>query len=349
MSESTPARRWWLWLPLAAAIIYVADIAIYYSFAMRNGKSALHVYCAHDAEFAETILRDFEKESGIPVVIRYDTEATKSLGLVNLIIQERERPQCDVFWNNQVSTTLQLADEDLLVSYKGPGFERIPEQFKDAEGHWTGFAARMRVFIVNTDKMKAAEEAAEQALAGDDLSRVSIAKPLFGTTLVHYSVLWREWGGEKLREWHVETRKRGIREAGGNGGVKNLVAEGACDLGFTDTDDFFVARDEKKPVAMLPIRVGGKTICIPNSVGIIRGTKRTEAAKKLVDYLLSAEVELKLAKSQARQIPLGSVEESEVPEDVQQLREWADDAYDLRRLGTARSECLKWLQAEYLQ
>jgi hypothetical protein len=32
------------------------------------------VYCSHDAIHAEKILRDFEKRSGIPVAIRYDTE-----------------------------------------------------------------------------------------------------------------------------------------------------------------------------------------------------------------------------------------------------------------------------------
>ena len=40
----------------------------------------LVVYCAHDREFAEVVLQEFERQTGIPVSVRYDTEATKSLG-----------------------------------------------------------------------------------------------------------------------------------------------------------------------------------------------------------------------------------------------------------------------------
>lgn len=309
----------------------------------------LVVYCAHDAEFAEQVIRDFERQTGIPVSVRYDTEATKSLGLVNLLIQEQSHPRCDLFWNNQVLTTMELKNRGLLLPYKGPGFTRIPDRFKDADGHWTGFAARLRVYIVNIGKMKADEESLRLALA-DDLSRGAIAKPLYGTTLSHYALLWHVWGADKLRAWHADTRRRGLRETTGNAAVKNLVAEGACDFGFTDSDDFFVARDEDKPVAMLPIRFDdGATICIPNSIAIIKGTRRLAAAQKLADFLLSQETEHALAVSPSRQIPLGPTDHNALPAEVRELTEWARDGYDLRALGPAHAECLQWLKSEYLR
>jgi iron(III) transport system substrate-binding protein len=336
-------------MPIVGVLALVGIVGLLAWPPMRgSADESLVVYCAHDAEFAERILRGFERQTGISLIIRYDTEATKSLGLTNLILQERDHPQCDIFWNNQTLTTQQLQDEGLLVLWKGAGYERIPAQFKDDDGYWTGFAARLRVYIVNTDRMPADEKLIDDRLAGD-LSRVAIAKPLFGTTLVHYSLLWREWGGERLQAWHSDLRQRGIREVPGNGPVKNLVADGACDFGFTDTDDAFAAVDSGKPVDMLPIRIDGRTICIPNSVAIIRGSRKVDAARKLVDYLLSAQTELELAKSAARQIPLGPVNESELPEEVRRLKTWAADGYDLRQLSTARVECLRWLRSEYLQ
>ena len=51
-------------------------------------RESLVVYCAHDSIYADSILRDFEKETGIHVAVRYDTEATKSLGLVGPIREE---------------------------------------------------------------------------------------------------------------------------------------------------------------------------------------------------------------------------------------------------------------------
>ena len=101
---------------------------------------------------------------------------------------------------------------------------------------------------------------------------------------------------------------------------------------------------------MLPIRLDdGGTICMPNSVAIIKGSKHVDAARRLVDYLLSEETELALARSQARQVPLGPVADDALPEEVRDLKNWAQDGCDLSGLGPARSECLEWLKSEYLE
>jgi iron(III) transport system substrate-binding protein len=243
-----------------------------------------------------------------------------------------------------------LKEQEVLVPYRGSGFDRIPEQFRDPEGHWAGFAARLRVYIVNTDRFQSDEAQIEERLnSGPDLTRVAIAKPLFGTTLTHYTVLWQEWGEEKLKAWHADTRRRGIREVQGNAATKACAADGDCDFAFTDTDDFFVSKDAGKPVTMFPVRVEGKTICIPNSVAIIRGTRNRAAAEKLVDYILSAETELRLAKSSARQVPLGKVAEERIPKDVRPLVTWAADGEDLRPLLPARQAVIRWLKSEYLR
>jgi iron(III) transport system substrate-binding protein len=203
------------------------------------------------------------------------------------------------------------------------------------------------VWIVNTGKLAAQPEAVAAALRGD-LSRVAIAKPLYGTTRAQYTALWQLWGMDKLVAWHRDWRARGVREVAGNAMVKDLVAEGVCDLGLVDTDDYFEAHDDGKPVAMVPARLdGGATICIPNTVAIIAGTHRLESAEKLTDYLLSAECEMALAKARSRQIPLGAVDETTLPEDVRQLKRWAAEAYPLVRFGAARQECLAWLKSEY--
>ena len=352
----------------------------------RDGSSSLVVYCAHDSVYADAILKDFERQTGIHVDVRYDTEATKSLGLVNLIVAERQRPRCDVFWNNELLGTVDLHAQGLLEPYKGTGWERLPDKYRDADGHWVGFGARLRVQIVNTQQL-AADDESVQSLFALEPSRAVVAKPLFGTTLTHYTVLWHEWGPERLKAWHHELRLRGIREVDGNGAVKDLVAQGVCDAGLTDTDDFFVALDDGRPVEMLPVRVfpplphsdegegrgerasrtekapltlalspedGGtgtkpKTICIPNTAAIIRGTQRLEAARKLIDFLASADTEIALARSKSRQVPLGPVDETQLSDEVRRLKEWAADGIDLRPLLPARRECLQWLKSEYLK
>ena len=357
-------------IPVIAALI----LAALWSMVVPG---SLVVYCAHDAVYAKQILDDFSRRTGIRVQARFDTEATKSLGLINLIVQERRQPRCDVFWNNELLGMVELREQGLLEPYRGSGWKRIPEQFRDADGHWVGFAARMRVSIFNINQVSADDETFQSLLSLEPV-RVAIAKPLFGTTLTHYTVMWHLWGPERLKAWHTELHLCGLREVDGNAAVKDVVAMGACDAGLTDNDDAFVALDDGQPVDMLPVRLaaiasdpsvkatinskpedakrldpdGGSsdvTICIPNTVGIIQGTKRRDAAQQLVDYLASAETELALARSKARQIPLGPVDEAQLPEDVRKLAKWSRSGIDLRPLLPARRECLHWLKEEYVK
>ncbi|OYW21189.1 MAG: hypothetical protein B7Z55_06055 [Planctomycetales bacterium 12-60-4] len=311
-----------------------------------GGTGALVVYCAHDAVYSESVLREFERQTGIPLDIRFDTEATKSLGLVQLISRERRSPQCDVFWNNELLGTLDLQEQGLLLPYRGVSWQQMPERFRDPEGHWVGFGARLRVWIVNTQQMTADEKSIEDVLERET-SRVAMANPMFGTTLTHYTVLADRWGLSRLKEWHAELRRRELREVPGNGVVKDVVAHGTSDCGWTDTDDFFLALDAGLPVAQLPARVDGATIAIPNSVAIIRGTKRLSEAQQLVDYLASNETELRLAWSASRQIPLGNVDEKLLPPEVREVSPWAQESVDLRGMLPVRRAVLDWLRTEY--
>src|SRR4051812_37320637 len=60
------------------------------------------VYCAHDREFADEVLQEFARRSGLQVVPRYDTEANKAVGLFEDLVREASRPRCDVHWNNEI-------------------------------------------------------------------------------------------------------------------------------------------------------------------------------------------------------------------------------------------------------
>jgi iron(III) transport system substrate-binding protein len=103
-------------------------------------------------------------------------------------------------------------------------------------------------------------------------------------------------------------------------------------------------------VAAEPVRLGDRrTIVIPNTVAIVRGTRRETKARQLVDFLLSEETELALSRSKSRQIPLGSVPPDQLSVEVRELAEWAKDGIDLRPLSPARAACLEWLKSEYFQ
>ena len=65
----------------------------------KNNPDVVVVYCTVDQVFSEPVLQDFEKETGITVRAVFDTEETKSTGVMNRLIAEKDNSQCDVFWS----------------------------------------------------------------------------------------------------------------------------------------------------------------------------------------------------------------------------------------------------------
>jgi iron(III) transport system substrate-binding protein len=100
-------------------------------------------------------------------------------------------------------------------------------------------------------------------------------------------------------------KANGIRIVDGNSVVRDLVARGDVRVGLTDTDDVNVAVEDGQPIGMvLPDRNGLGVPVMPNMVSLIANAPHGEEARKLIDYLLSADVERQLARSEAVQIPL---------------------------------------------
>ena len=273
----------------------------------------LVVYVAMDQEHSEAILCRFAERTGLDVRMEFDTEAAKTVGLVARLRAEAKSPRCDVFWNNEVANTVALAEEGLLEAYDSPSAANIPEDFRDPERRWTGFAARARCLIVNTERLAPQDypSSVEDLLDPDAHPDGGIARPLTGTTLTHLAALVTVLGDETVEAWTtrwVELNSEGrLALAASNGATMNNVSRGELAWAYTDTDDFHVALDRGDPVArVLPDQEPGGlgTLLIPNTVAIIAGAPHREAAEQLVDYLLSEEVEQELAHGRSAQIPV---------------------------------------------
>lgn len=263
----------------------------------KKSPSEVVVYTALDREFSEPILHDFTEESGIVVRSTFDTESTKTVGLAQRIISERERPRCDVFWNNEILNTLRLERQGLLRPYQSPAAAEFPAGVRSPKGLWHGFAARARVVIVNTDQVGEGRRPKSIRDLIDPQWRCGIAKPLFGTTATHAACLFAAWGDDEAKEF-FRAVKRNASIMGGNKQVAQAVGAGTLAIGLTDTDDAIVEIEKGMPVAIVyPDQEEGQmgTLFIPNTLAIIKDSPNPKAAEMLVDYLLSPEVERLLA------------------------------------------------------
>ncbi len=282
------------------------------------------IYVAHDHDYSEPILKGFEEETGMRVKALYDTEATKTTGLVNRLIAEKKMPQADVFWNNEVSRTIVLKNEGVLEPYCSSNAAEVPEIYKDPDCYWTGFGARARVIIYNTGLV----DTRDAPTSIFDLKnpkwrgRVCMANPLFGSTASHVASLFAYWGNEKARQYFNDLKENDVKIVESNGMVRDLVVSGEFYIGLTDTDDANDALVENKPIAMaFPDQGDMGTLVFPNSVMLIKNGPNPDNGKRLIDYLLSKRVEEILSQSKAMQIPLkpGVTHPENVP-DAEKLR-----------------------------
>jgi iron(III) transport system substrate-binding protein len=273
----------------------------------RNPERAVTVYVSTDRVFSEPVLRAYELRTGVSVNPVYDTEETKSTGLANRLLAESARPQADVFWSNEPVRTLVLKSRQVLARYRSPSAEGIPATLVDPDGYWTGFSARMRVIAYNTKLVKAQEAPRSVFDLTNEKWRgqVAIADPRFGSTSFHVAALYALAGDVKMDKFFRELKANGVRVVDGNSVVRDLVARGEVKVGLTDTDDVNVALEDGQPIGMvLPDREGLGVPVMPNMVSLIAGAPHAEEGRRLIDYLLSPDVERQLAQSEAVQVPL---------------------------------------------
>jgi iron(III) transport system substrate-binding protein len=280
------------------------------------------LYCAQDKEFAEHSLGEFTRRTGIEVLPRYDTEADKSVSLYVELVREAARPRCDVHWNNEILSTIRLQRQGLYEPYASPSAAPYPASAKAADNTWTAFAARARILLINT-KLVPESERPRSLLDLTDAKwkgRVAMAKPQFGTTATQAACLFEVLGRDRARSFYLGLRDNGVHIVPGNKQVAEGVGRGQFAVGLTDTDDALEEIAAGSPVVIIfPDRDRPRverlgTLFIPNTLAIIRGGPNPEGARKLVDYLLSAEVEKQLAESASHQIPLNPEVQAQLPE-----------------------------------
>lgn len=300
-------------------ICSLAFVIVLLSAGCSDNANTVVVYTSVDQVFSEPVLKQFETETGIEVKAVYDAEETKSTGVLNRLIAEKNNPQCDVFWSGDPARTIVLKNRGITAPYHSKVADDIDPVFKDPEYQWTGFSARGRILIYNKDLLKPNEVPYSifELVKPEYKGKVAIANPLFGTTTFQIAALFVALGDERAKQWLTNLKNNDVVIATSNGDVKKRVVQGEVACGLTDTDDANEAIKEGANVGMVFLdqeRMG--SLIIPNMVNLVKGAPHPENGKKLIDYLLSRETEAALAISCA-QMPLHK--HVETPDDIPSL------------------------------
>ncbi len=307
------------------------------------------VYTSVDDVFARPIAERFERETGIKVRLVPDTEETKSTGLLNRLIAEKNRPQADVFWSGDPVRAAILKTKGVSAPYRSPQADGLPKQFSDPDGHWTGFSARARVLIYNRNLVSEDQQPNSIMDLLDERfkGKACMANPLFGTTSMHAAALFAVLGEEKAKAFFEGFVNNDGTVLSSNGEVRRRVAAGEFAVGITDTDDANVARIEGKLVGVVIPDVDGMGILvIPNCAVLIQGGPNPDAGRRFIDFLLQPETEKALAESEAAQMPLRPGVTT--PENVMSISQLQTMSVEYDRLSGLLDELSKGYLKEWM-
>lgn len=267
------------------------------------------LYYTVDDVYARPVIEKFERETGVRVETRTDTEATKTTGLVQRLRLERDNPVADVYWSGEPFMTELLAQEGVLDD---ASIDSLRDWPRPADSVWYPMAVRARVLVYNSSRV---EPAGAPTTMHDLLDprwrgRVVMARPSFGTTRGHMAALVALWGAEEAKRWFAGIEANGVRLLDGNSAVVRAVATGEADIGLTDTDDVWAGQRHDWPIDLVYIRhdaPGGASLgvlTIPTTVARVHAGPNPGAAATLIEYLLSERVERALAESDSHNFPL---------------------------------------------
>jgi len=295
-------------MPKWSHLILILLLAVVLNSCRSASSNTVVVYVSEDQVFSEPILKDFERETAITVKSVFDTEESKSTGVMNRLIAEKDNPQADVYWANEPVRADTLKQRGVSTPYVSASAEGIADQFKDPDHYWTGFSARARLLLVNArSTIKPASVMAYTDPSAN--GRAAIANPLFGTTTDYVAALFTIWGDERAGTFMSDMKKNGVKVTTSNGESADFVATGQVDFSLVDSDDAVNRKKQGKPVEIVypdqdPNGLG--VLILPNAVALIKGSAHAENGKQLIDYLLSKSTERKLAFADCAQIPLHS-------------------------------------------
>ena len=208
------------------------------------------------------------------------------------MLAEKDNPQADVVWGLAATSLMLLKNDGILDVYKPNGYDKISPKFKDLykEPVWVGMDAWMAAICFNTveaEKLGLPKPASWQDLT-NPVYKDHIIMPnpnSSGTGFLDVSSWLQMFGEDKGWDYMDALHSNVSRYTHSGSKPCKLAASGEIPIGISFA---FRAAKSKKQGAPLDIVFPTEGLGWDmEATSIIKGTKKLEAARKLVDWTIS--------------------------------------------------------------
>jgi iron(III) transport system substrate-binding protein len=264
----------------------------------------VRAYSIWPENYARPMLEAFEKTSGIRVnFVRFSSgEALARL------IAEKGNPQVDVLFGGPVETFTAGEEQRIFEAYTPPGAADLPKRFKSAQGMWTAIADDPLVFMTNTKFLQ--EHNLKPPTSWDDLLNPAYKGLLqmadartSGTAVTRiFSILQVNDRDEDAAFAYMKKLRQNIQaytKSGGGGTVPVGLGQAAGGIFFIVDALFTRQKGYDVQISFPKEGIGSAAECI----SLVMGNKNGVAARKLIDWATSPEMQSLLAPAKINFLP----------------------------------------------
>jgi len=251
----------------------------------------LTVYAGLQEDHAALAVKEFEKATGVK------TEMVRMSGgeIFARIKAEKDNPSASIWYGGGALTFMAADNEGLLEEYISPESENIDDQFKDAEGAWTGIYTG--ILGIEGNQAWLEDNNLELPTTWDELLKpefkgnIVIAHPASSSTAYNFLATILQLKGEEEGFAYLQKFNEQVRQYTKSGSAPGRMAglgEAPIAIGFLHDAIKYQEEGYKDLIFTAPEDGTGYEI---GAVGIIKGGPDQEAARMFVDWSLSKEAQ----------------------------------------------------------
>jgi iron(III) transport system substrate-binding protein len=254
-------------------------------------QTELTVYTAYENDDLKSFKAAFEK-SNPGITINWVRDST---GVVTAkLIAEKENPRADAVWGLAVTSLLVLEEHDLLMPMQPRGVDKLSPKFRDDDNppKWVGNNGWICAIIFN--EVEARKKNAPKPATWKDLAnpayrgQIVMAHPASSGTGFMYVSAWLQLYGEEEGWKFMDALHQNIARYTHSGSAPAaMAAKGEYMVGMGFDIRGSRLKEEGAPIDIIMPKDGlGWDM---NAMAIIKGTKKKDAALKLVEWGISEE------------------------------------------------------------
>lgn len=317
-------------MPMRRLVVTVLVLACAALAGCGGGDPELVVYSGRSEPLIKPFLEEFADREDLDVQVRFADTAD----LVGTLLEEGDNTRADVFIGQDAASLARLDEEGLLQPYDA--FEVTPDAFRARDATWTGLSGRARVLIVPED----GERPSSVFDLTDPQWKGEIAAP------IPSNVSFRDWvsairleRGDDFARTYLEGLKRNDLEVlASHGEVQSAVGDGEFEVGLVN--HYYVELEKQEGSDVEAVYTdqeprGFGVVFNVASAGITADADNADNARKLMDYLLTPEVQERFARANFEYPVLPGLEAAP---GVRPLGSFRTTDVSLEELGAASEE-----------